>query len=101
MTAPDENFTVLYSIQDKDGREAAYGCRPANDTAVTLYVPDAELWEIDEPYLYTVTATLQRRNEAYDEISVKAGVRSFYSNLSGMYHAIGLSCRPEVWSGTH
>ena len=76
------DFTVLYSIQDKDGREAAYGCRPADDTAVTLYVPDAELWEIDEPYLYTVTATLQRRNEAYDEISVKAGVRSF-------------SCSPE------
>lgn len=77
VTAPDMNFTVLYSIQDKDGREAAYGCRPADDTAVTLYVPDAELWEIDAPYLYTVTATLQRRNEAYDEISVKAGVRSF------------------------
>ena len=28
VTAPDADFTVLYSIQDKDGREAAYGCRP-------------------------------------------------------------------------
>ena len=50
---------------------------PAEDTKITLYVPDAHKWEIDSPYLYTVTATLQRRNETYDEVSVKSGVRSF------------------------
>lgn len=77
VTDPDENFTVLYSIRDAEGREAAYGCRPADDTAMTLHVPDAKLWEIDDPYLYTVTALLQRRNEAYDEVSAKVGVRSF------------------------
>lgn len=77
VTKKDENFTVLYSIQDAEGREVAYGCRPADDTAVTLHVPDAKLWGIDTPYLYTVTAILQRRNEAYDEVSVKAGVRAF------------------------
>ena len=32
---------------------------------------------MDNPYLYTVTATLQRRNEAYDEISARVGVRDF------------------------
>lgn len=73
----DENFTVLYSIKDADGKEAAYGCRPAGDTEIMLYVPDARLWDIDEPYLYTVTALLQRRNEAYDEVSARVGVRSF------------------------
>lgn len=77
VTNPDENFTVLYSIRDAGGREVAAGTRPADDTGITLFVPDAKLWEIDSPYLYTVTATLQRRNEAYDEISAKAGVRSF------------------------
>ena len=41
-------------------------------------MPDVTLWDCDNPYLYTVTATLQRRNEAYDEVSVRAGVRSFY-----------------------
>ena len=73
----DENFTVLYSIENQDGEEVAYGCRPASDPKITLYVPDAKLWGIDEPYLYTVTAILQRRNEAYDEICTQAGVRSF------------------------
>ena len=74
----DENFTVMYSVLDARGKEVAAGVRPADDTKLTLYVPEAHLWEIDAPYLYTVTATLQRRNEAYDEVSARVGVRSFY-----------------------
>ena len=73
----DENFTVLYSVLDAEGKEVASGCRPADSTGITLYVPDAKKWDIDSPYLYTVKATLQRRNETYDEISTRAGVRSF------------------------
>ncbi len=73
----DENFTVLYSVQNEDGEEVASAVRPADQTKVSVYVPDAERWNIDDPCLYTVTATLQRRNEACDEISVRAGVRSF------------------------
>jgi len=73
----DENFTVLYQIRDEDDKEVGYACRPADDTKVTIYVPDAHLWDMDDPYLYTVTALLQRRNEAYDEIGTWAGVRSF------------------------
>ena len=74
---PDENFTVLYSIKDAQGHEVAGATRPAASPNAALFVPDAKLWGIDDPYLYTVTATLQRRNEAYDEISIRAGVRSY------------------------
>ena len=77
VTGGDENFTVLYSIRDAEGHEVAGGCRPCDDAAIKLFVPDAHLWSVDEPYLYTVTATLQRRNEAYDEVSCRSGVRSF------------------------
>ena len=73
----DENFTVLWSIENEEGVEVASACRPADSPAVTVSVPDAHLWSIDDPYLYTVTATLQRRNEAYDQIGCRAGVRSF------------------------
>ena len=73
----DENFTVLYSVLDAEGKEVASGCRPADSTGITLYVPDVKKWDIDSPYLYTVKAALQRRNETYDEISTRAGVRSF------------------------
>ncbi len=74
---PDENFTVMYSIKDAEGKEVASAVRPADNTKVTVYVPDAVKWDIDNPYLYTVTATLQRRNEAYDEVSARIGLRSF------------------------
>ena len=74
---PDENFTVMYSIQDAMGNEVASAVRPADSTKVTVAVPGAHRWNIDDPYLYTVTATLQRRNEAYDEVSAQVGVREF------------------------
>jgi len=73
----DENFTVLYSIKDADGKEVGYACRPADATAVTIFVPNVTKWDFEHPYLYTVTALLQRRNEAYDEVSVRVGARSF------------------------
>ncbi len=76
VTDPDENFTVLYSIRNAEGEEVGYACRPAAEPETTVYVPDAELWEIRRPYLYRVTAILQRRNEAFDEVSVRVGVRS-------------------------
>lgn len=77
VTNPDENFTVLYTIKDMEGNEVASASRPADETKVTVYVPDAKKWDIDTPYLYTVTAEIWRRNEVYDEISVRVGVRSF------------------------
>lgn len=80
VTNPDENFTVMYSIKNADGHEVASAVRPADNTKVTVAVPNAHRWDIDDPYLYNVTATLQRRNEAYDEVSVQAGVRDFSCN---------------------
>ncbi len=77
VTNPDEALTVMYSIKAACGCEVASAVRPSDDTKVKIYVPDITKWELDAPYLYTVTATLQRRNEAYDEISARVGVRSF------------------------
>lgn len=74
---PEENFTVMYSVKNSEGHEVASAVRPADSAKVTLAVPSVRRWSIDDPYLYTVTATLQRRNEAYDEVSVQAGVREF------------------------
>ena len=73
----DENFTVQYAIHDAAENEVASATRPADCPGVTLFVPDATRWDIDTPYLYTVTARLVRRNEVYDEVSARAGVRSF------------------------
>ena len=77
VTDPDENFTVMYSIKNAEGHEVASAVRPASDPNVTVAVPSARRWSMDNPYLYIVTAILQRRNEAYDEVSARVGVREF------------------------
>lgn len=77
VVGADENYTVLYSICDADGQEIAGGTRPASEPEITLYIPAVERWDIENPYLYTVTALLQRRNEAVDEVTTRFGVRSF------------------------
>ena len=77
VTNPADDLTVMYSIEDCFGREVASAVRGSADTEVTIYVPDAQLWSIDEPNLYTVVATLQRNNEEVDEIAANVGVRSF------------------------
>lgn len=77
VTNAADDLTVLYSIEDGYGNEVASAVRGSADTDVTIYVPDAQLWNMDEPNLYTVTAKLQRNNEAVDEIYTNVGVRSF------------------------
>lgn len=77
VTNPADDLTVMYSIEDCFGREVASAVRGSADTEVTIYVPDAQLWSMDEPNLYTVIATLQRNNEEVDEIAANVGVRSF------------------------
>ena len=77
VTNPADDLTVMYSIEDCFGREVASAVRGSADTEVTIYVPDAQLWSMDEPNLYAVIATLQRNNEEVDEIAANVGVRSF------------------------
>lgn len=77
ITNPGPDYTVSYSIYDKDGKEVAGAVRPSESPDVKLPVPCAHLWSPDAPYLYTVTARIVRRNEVVDEVTVKSGVRSF------------------------
>ena len=77
VTNPDEHLSVMYTIKSPDGREAASAVRPADKTAVSIYVPDVKLWSMDAPNLYTVEARLQCGNETCDEIFARVGVRSY------------------------
>ncbi len=73
----DENFTVAYTITDISDREIAYAVRPADNQPIILPIYDPLFWSPDQPNLYKVTASLIRRNEVYDEVSVSCGIRSF------------------------
>ena len=86
----DENFTVQYVIYNEEGNEVAYAVRPADATKTTIFVPDIQLWDFENPYLYTVVAQLQRRNETYDEIETRVGVRSFFCDPQKGFHLNGV-----------
>ncbi len=77
ITNPGPDYTVQYSIYDKEGHLTAGASRPSESPDIVLQVPNAHLWSPDDPYLYTVTAEILRRNEVVDNLTVKAGVRSF------------------------
>lgn len=77
ITNPGPDYTVQYNIYDKEGALVAGGSRPTESPDIVLQVPGAHLWSPDDPYLYTVTAEILRRNEVVDGLTVKAGVRSF------------------------
>ena len=75
----DENYTIQYSIEDADGNVVAEAIRPCDKAAVKVALPGAHLWNgVKDPYLYTCTASLVRRNEVVDEVSTRFGVRSFH-----------------------
>ena len=75
----DENYTVKYEITDEYGDTVAEIWRPSTSPDVELTLPEAHLWQgVEDPYLYTCTATLVRRNETVDEVSSRFGIRSFH-----------------------
>lgn len=78
ITGGDENYTVMYEISDHQGKEISAVVRPVDDANVTVALPFVHRWNIDDPYLYTVTATLLCRNEVYDQVSARVGVREFF-----------------------
>ncbi len=75
----DENYTVKYEITDEYGDTVAEIWRPSTSPDVEVTLPEAHLWQgVEDPYLYTCTATLVRRNETVDEVSSRFGIRCFH-----------------------
>ena len=78
ITKPSAEDTVRYEIMDREGRVVSEGWRPAEDPDLTLFLPDAHLWQgTEDPYLYTLRASLVYRNEVLDQVSQRFGVRNF------------------------
>jgi len=79
ITGASPDYTVRYLITDREGHEAAEIWRPSETPKADILLPHPHLWQgVDDPYLYTCTATLVYRNEAVDEVSSRFGIRSFH-----------------------
>ncbi len=79
VTNASPDYTVRYLITDADGREVGEIWRPSESPKADLLLSQPHLWQgVEDPYLYTCTASLVRRNEVVDEVSSRFGVRSFH-----------------------
>ncbi|MGL5977772.1 MAG: sugar-binding domain-containing protein, partial [Erysipelotrichaceae bacterium] len=75
----NEDYTVRYVIRDQEGTIVSETWRPATQPSVVEWLDSPHLWQgVEDPYLYTITATLVRRNQTIDEITTKVGIREFY-----------------------
>ncbi|MBR5521651.1 MAG: glycoside hydrolase family 2 protein [Oscillospiraceae bacterium] len=69
-----EEFTIRLKLTDAEGICVA---ETVGNSAV-LIVKDVHLWDgVNDPYLYTLTALLEKNSEILDIISCKTGVRTF------------------------
>ncbi|NMN00934.1 beta-galactosidase [Bifidobacterium sp. DSM 109958] len=79
VAGAQEGDIVNFQVLDEDGTEVAgAGTVAAERVRVTIELPDAHLWQgVDDPYLYTVVASIIRHNEVLDEVEIHHGVREF------------------------
>ena len=80
--SPAGKLSVKATLYDSEGRRVAYTSSPVRETgpgvsevSMELTVPDPELWSVDSPYLYTLSAELVHGGETVDGCRVRAGIR--------------------------
>lgn len=76
--ANGEGIFVTYKITDHTGRVIAVKDAPSDDTVLTLKVKKPHLWNgVEDPYLYTATASLMVNETCVDTVSTRFGIRSY------------------------
>ena len=74
---PEEGLTVRTSLIDDSGKTVARASGKASDSCVlTMEVPDARLWSLDSPYLYTLRTDLLRDGMSMDSSEIPVGIRT-------------------------
>lgn len=74
---PIEGLTVRTSLIDDSGKTVARASGKASDSCIlTMEVPDARLWSLDSPYLYTLRTDLLRDGTSMDSSEIPVGIRT-------------------------
>ena len=71
---------LTLSGNDKDFEKAF--TFSGDEASVTLTVPDAHLWNVDDPYLYDLSVSLTRGSQVVDSYSLQTGIRTIAVNNS-------------------
>lgn len=83
-SATDEEVAIKTELLDREGQTVATACAtltvPSHDKTTAYYsceVLSPHLWDIDDPYLYSVRTTVTRGGEMLDEHLTRTGFRYF------------------------
>lgn len=104
----DESYTVKSTIYDKDAKVCASALQDGycamRERATAKYqteIKDPHIWDVDDPYLYSVVTTVAKDGNIIDEFKSVLGIREFFFdsengfNLNGRYIKINGVCAHE------
>lgn len=75
----EKGDSVRFILKDADGQGVAEAFCDASDANCSISLGSVHLWQgTKDPYLYTVTAQVIRKNDVIDSICMTHGFRSFY-----------------------
>lgn len=103
-----KQMQVQIKLLDAEGKMVTEAvCEETEDCCkAILKVDDAHLWNgVRDPYLYTVQAFLQKKDETVDEITCKTGIRTFSFDpdkgffLNGTSYPLRGVSRHQDWKG--
>ncbi len=82
--AKEQTVEVLQSLVDADGREVgrtvqSVSAKAGQDTEIAqeITINKPHLWNLDDPYLYTVNTQLTVDGKVTDQYATNSGIRSF------------------------
>ena len=76
ITNLKDTDVILFTAKDKENNVVF--TKETKDTQLDFAITDVHLWDgVDDPYLYSVEASIMRNGEVLDSVSSRFGVRSF------------------------
>ena len=93
------SVTVRHIVFDPKGKEVGMKeehmpIRDVNDAELMVEVQNPHLWDVDDPYLYTlVTEIADTEGNLLDRVEVKTGLRSFHFNEKTGFYLNGRSLK--------
>lgn len=93
------SVTVRHIVFDPKGKEVGMKeehmpIRDVNDAELMVEVQNPHLWDVDDPYLYTlVTEIADTEGNLLDRVEMKTGLRSFHFNEKTGFYLNGRSLK--------
>lgn len=73
----NKNYFIQATVLDADkGKAASQSCKAQARQTLSLQIPNAQLWQLNAPYLYQLNVELKKGNETIDRTEIPVGLRT-------------------------